>query len=56
MNISYIAINRIIEEQLETDKKYRSTQLVYNWVQDLELELGNAGMDDRKFYNERISL
>jgi len=38
------------------DKKFRGTQSVYNWVQELEMELGNAALGDEKFLYERISL
>ncbi len=27
---------------------------VFNWLQDLEMELGNAGVDDKAFYMKRI--
>jgi tetratricopeptide (TPR) repeat protein len=38
----------------EIDKKYPFTQFISNYVQDLEMELGNAGLDDRSYYSKRI--
>jgi tetratricopeptide (TPR) repeat protein len=37
------------------DERFRGTQSVLNWVEDLEMELGNAGHDDQKFHHERIA-
>ena len=36
------------------NKKFRETQSVYNWVQDLEMELWNAGIQDERFIRDRI--
>lgn len=36
------------------DKKFRGTQSVWNWAQDLELELLNAGGEDPGFFRARI--
>jgi len=36
------------------DEIFRGTQSVFNWVQDLEMELGNAGRDEKKFLQNRI--
>ncbi|MFQ5639954.1 MAG: SEC-C metal-binding domain-containing protein [bacterium] len=36
------------------DEKFRGTQSIFNWVQDLEMELGNAGAEDEKFIRDRI--
>jgi tetratricopeptide (TPR) repeat protein len=36
------------------DKKFRGTQSVWNWVQDVEMELGNAGYNNSKFLKARI--
>lgn len=30
------------------------TQSIFNWCQDFEIELGNAGMEDNSFYMKRI--
>jgi len=35
------------------DERFGGTQCLFNWVQDLELELGNAGVDDERFVAER---
>ncbi len=40
----------------EFDDQFRGTQSVFNWVQDFESELHNAGMDEPRFLHERISL
>lgn len=40
----------------EFDDQFRGTQRVFNWVQDFESELHNAGMDEPRFFHERISL
>ena len=36
------------------DKKFRGTQSVWNWVQDLEMELWNAGLKNPEFFKARI--
>jgi len=36
------------------DKKFRGTQSVWNWVQDLEMELWNAGHRNSEFFKARI--
>ena len=38
----------------EFDEIFRGTQSIFNWVQDLEMELGNAGRDEKKFLQNRI--
>ena len=38
------------------DEMFAGTQSLFNWVQDFELELGNAGIDNEHFLHERISL
>jgi len=40
----------------EFDDRFGGTQSVFNWVQDLETELHNAGLEEPKFFHERISL
>lgn len=45
-----------IESIEEFDQRFLGTQLVSNWVQDLEDELGNAGLDDPQFYRARIEM
>ncbi len=52
-------ILRIIDKKnLKTiddfDKKFRGTQSVWNWVQDVEIELLNAGFKNSKFFKARI--
>ncbi|WP_157067393.1 tetratricopeptide repeat protein [Desulfosarcina cetonica] len=34
---------------------FSGCELIYNWCQDLEVELGNAGIDDSTYYRERIA-
>jgi tetratricopeptide (TPR) repeat protein len=38
----------------EADKVFNGIQSIFNWCQDLEMELGNAGRDDPSFYEKRI--
>jgi tetratricopeptide (TPR) repeat protein len=40
----------------EFDERFRGTQSLFNWIQDLEGELWNAGLDDRQFLSARIAL
>lgn len=34
---------------------FLGAQSLYNWCQDLEMELGNAGLDDRSYFERRIN-
>ena len=36
------------------DEAFMGTQSVFNWCQDFEMELGNAGLDDARYYRLRI--
>jgi tetratricopeptide (TPR) repeat protein len=38
------------------DKRFRGTQSLFNWIQDLEGELWNAGLKDKQFLAARIAL
>jgi tetratricopeptide (TPR) repeat protein len=40
----------------EFDERFQGTQFVSNWIQDLESELWNAGLEDRHFLKARIDL
>ncbi len=40
----------------EFDERFRGTQSLFNWIQDLESELWNAGLDDRQFLSARIAM
>jgi tetratricopeptide (TPR) repeat protein len=40
----------------EFDQRFRGTQSLFNWIQDLEGELWNAGLEDRQFLAARIAL
>ncbi len=40
----------------EFDDRFGGTQSVFNWVQDLEMELHNAGLQEPQFFHERIAL
>lgn len=40
----------------EFDDRFGGTQSVFNWVQDLETELHNAGREEPQFFRERIAL
>jgi tetratricopeptide (TPR) repeat protein len=45
-----------IESLEEFDERFRGTQSLFNWIQDLESELWNAGLEDRQFLSARIAL
>lgn len=38
------------------DRRFHGVQDVFNWVQDLEAELHNAGLDNSRFFEERKAL
>ena len=38
------------------DEWFAGTQSVFNWVQDFDIELGNAGLESAHFLHERIAL
>jgi tetratricopeptide (TPR) repeat protein len=38
------------------DARFQGTQCLFNWIQDLEMELWNAGLEDREFLTARISV
>jgi len=40
----------------EFDERFRGTQSLFNWIQDLEGELWNAGLDERQFLSARIAM
>ena len=40
----------------EFDERFGGTQSLFNWIQDLEDLLWNAGLDDRQFLTARIAL
>ena len=40
----------------EFDQRFQGTQSLFNWIQDLEGELWNAGLEDRQFLAARIAL
>jgi tetratricopeptide (TPR) repeat protein len=39
----------------EADTIFSGCELIYNWCQDLESELGNAGTDDLIYYQKRVT-
>jgi tetratricopeptide (TPR) repeat protein len=45
-----------IESVEAFDERFRGTQSLFNWIQDLESELWNAGLEDRQFLSARIAL
>jgi hypothetical protein len=45
-----------IDSLKDFDGRFGGTQSVFNWVQDLEMELHNAGIGDPQFFRERIAL
>jgi hypothetical protein len=40
----------------EFDERFGGTQSLFNWIQNLESELWNAGLQDRQFLTARIAL
>ena len=38
----------------DAEKVFSGLQSLFNWTQDLEMELGNAGLKDPSFYEKRI--
>jgi tetratricopeptide (TPR) repeat protein len=40
----------------EFDDRFRGTQSLFNWIQDLEGELWNAGLEDGQFLTARITV
>jgi tetratricopeptide (TPR) repeat protein len=40
----------------EFDDRFRGTQSLFNWIQDLESELWNAGLEDQQFLKARIAI
>ena len=38
----------------DTERVFSGFQMLYNWCQDLEMELHNAGLDDPFFFEKRI--
>jgi len=40
----------------EFDRRFRGTQSLFNWIQELEGELWNAGLEDRYFLTVRIAV
>lgn len=45
-----------IESIGEFDYLFRGTEAVFNWIQDLQDELLNAGLEDRRFLAERVAV
>jgi tetratricopeptide (TPR) repeat protein len=45
-----------IQSFKEFDKRFGSVLFLNSWLQDLEMELGNAGLQDPSFYTSRITL
>lgn len=40
----------------EFDERFRGTQSLFNWIQDLQDELWNAGLDERRFLFARVGV
>jgi len=45
-----------IETIAAFDERFGGTQFVFNWMQDFESELYNAGLHDKQFFRERAAL
>ncbi|MCM1991942.1 hypothetical protein [Oceanirhabdus seepicola] len=54
-NIKEIACENKIKSIEDMDTKVESEESLTNWVQDLEMELENAGIVDNKYYQARIN-
>ena len=53
-NILYIIGSTNINGISEFDSAFRGTQSIFNWCQDFEMELGNAGVENRIYYKKRV--
>jgi hypothetical protein len=40
----------------EFDDRFRGSQSLFNWIQEFEAELWNAGLEDRQFLSARIAV
>src|SRR5262249_24123776 len=40
----------------EFDDRFLGTQSLFNWIQELEIELWNAGLEDRQFLTSRVAV
>lgn len=40
----------------EFDARFQGTQSLFNWIQELEIELWNAGLEDRRLLSARIAV
>src|SRR5439155_12007048 len=45
-----------IESIGEFDSLFMGTQAIFNWIQELEDELLNAGLEDRRFLADRVAV
>lgn len=53
-DIKFLMAETRSKDVYEIDKKFDWTQSISNYVQDLEAELHNAGIDDKSFHQKRI--
>ncbi|KXA89671.1 hypothetical protein AKJ61_02410 [candidate division MSBL1 archaeon SCGC-AAA259B11] len=44
-----------MESIRDAEQVFSGTQSLQNWCQDMEMELGNAGLEDPSFYEDRVS-
>jgi len=44
----------VVEDIDELDREYKWTQYISNYVQDVEAELHNAGIDDKIYHQKRV--
>ena len=44
----------VAKDIFELDKKYSFIEFISNYVQDLETELHNAGVDDKRYHQKRV--
>ncbi|MCB2321518.1 hypothetical protein LGL55_11810 [Clostridium tagluense] len=44
----------MFKTQVLFDDKFKGTQSVFNWASDFDMELHNAGRDDKSYLERRI--
>lgn len=55
-DVLYLFDKADFESIREFDERFLGTQSLFNWIQDLEIELWNAGLKDRQFFSRRVAV
>lgn len=55
-DVLYIFDKADFESIGEFDDRFLGTQSLFNWIQELEIELWNAGLRDRQFLSSRVGI